>query len=97
MGVAGMVLGIIAVGWAMIPVLGGIIAFPFIAVGLTLSAVAFDRARRRAEAKEIAGIVTNGVALAFAILWLTLVVAAASKADITIENSALTWSLLQLV
>ena len=90
-------LGIIAVVLAVIPFLGGIIAFPFIAVGLTLSAVAFDRARKEggSKGKEIAGIVTNGVALAFTVLWITLF--AVAEKDITIDTSALTWSVLQLV
>ena len=75
MGIAGMILGIIAVLFGFIPVFGAFIAFPCIAVGLPLSGVGFylNKKNNQGIGMSVAGLVTNIVALVFVILWITLV------------------------
>ncbi len=76
MGIAGMVLGIVAIVFAFILLIGPFISIPCIAVGLPLSAVAFfrDRASGRGYGMAVAGIVTNVVAIVIALVRLTLFV-----------------------
>ena len=78
MGIAGMILGIIAVVFGFIPVFGAFIAWPCLAVGLPLSAVGFYRNRKAGQGTgmSIAGLATNIVAFVIIILW-TLVFATA--------------------
>lgn len=63
MGIAGMILGIIAVVFAFIPLVGVFIAWPCVAVGLPLSGVGFYRNRKAGQGTgmAIAGIATNAV------------------------------------
>ncbi|MCY3802254.1 MAG: hypothetical protein OXG46_11840 [Chloroflexi bacterium] len=69
MGIAGMILGILAFILVWIPVFG-IIAWPLILVGLPLSAIGFSRNRKRGEGSRaaIAGMVMNIISLVIAIL-----------------------------
>ena len=78
MGIAGMVLGTVAVVFAFIPVFGAFITLPCIAVGLPLSAIAFFRNRRqgRGVGMAIAGIATNIAAIVIAVVWLVAIGAA---------------------
>ena len=80
MGIAGMILGILAIIFVWIPVIG-LIAVPMVAVGLPLSIVGFRNARRNntGAGMAIAGMVTNIVAVAGILLW-TLIFLAASSA-----------------
>ena len=77
MGIAGMILGILAIIFVWIPVIG-LIAIPMVAVGLPLSVVGFRNARRlnTGAGMAIAGMVTNIVAVAGILLWMLLVGAA---------------------
>ena len=71
MGIAGMILGILAIIFVWIPVIG-LIAIPMVAVGLPLSIVGFRNARRlnTGAGMAIAGMVTNIVAVAGILLWM---------------------------
>ncbi|MCY3802255.1 MAG: hypothetical protein OXG46_11845 [Chloroflexi bacterium] len=70
MGIAGMILGILAIIFVWIPIVG-VIAWPLIIIGLPLSAIGFAQNRKRGEGSgmAIAGIVMNIIALVIAILW----------------------------
>ena len=65
MSTAGMILGINAVLLACIPVLGAVVAPPFIAAGLPLSVVGLFRNKNRGQGfhMALAGIITNILAL----------------------------------
>ena len=65
MGIAGMVLGILAMVFLWIPFVGWIIALIMVAVGLPLSVVGFRKARREGEGAgmSITGMVLNIVAI----------------------------------
>ena len=71
MGIAGMILGILAMIVVWIPVIG-IVAIPMVAAGLPLSLVGLRRARRDNEGAgmAVAGITLNIVAAAVILLWL---------------------------
>ena len=71
MGIAGMILGILAMIVVWIPVIG-IVAIPMVTAGLPLSLVGLRRARRDNEGAgmAIAGITLNIVAAAVILLWL---------------------------
>ena len=74
MGIAGMILGIIGLVFSLIPFFGAFVAIPCVGVGLPLSGVAFQQARK-AEVPlgvPIAGLATNAVALAITIAWIVL-------------------------
>ena len=73
MGIAGMVLGILAVIFVWVPVYG-LISIPMVAVGLPLSIVGFRNARREGAGAgiAIAGMVTNIVAAMIILLWFLL-------------------------
>jgi len=75
MGIAGMILGIIAILFGFIPVFGAFVAFPCIAVGLPLSGVGFylNKKNNQGSGMSIAGLVTNIVALVFVIFWITVI------------------------
>ena len=70
MGIAGMVLGILAIVFVWIP-WTGLIAVPLAAVGLPLSIAGFRNARREntGAGMAIAGMVTNIVAAVIILLW----------------------------
>ena len=73
MGIAGMVLGILAIITVWIPLVG-IVAIPLVAVGLPMSLAGFRSARRNNDGAgtgmAIAGITLNLVAAAIILLWL---------------------------
>lgn len=73
MGIAGMILGILAIVFVWIPFIG-LIAVPMVAVGLPLSIAGFRNARRHdtGSGMAIAGMVTNIVAMAVILLWVLL-------------------------
>ena len=66
-----MILGILAIVFAIIPILGWIIAVPCLLVGLPLSIIALIQNRRRGQGygMAIAGIVTNSLAGVIVIVW----------------------------
>ena len=88
MGIAGMVLGTVAVVFAFIPVFGAFIALPCIAVGLPLSAIAFFRNRRQGQGvgMAIAGMATNIAAIVIAVVWLVAIGAAVEETIEDIES-----------
>lgn len=72
LGTAGMVIGIVAIVWAIIPVLGAG-AWWLAVVGLVLSLVAFFSAKKNNNPKRggmMAGIILSAVALALSIFWI---------------------------
>lgn len=72
LGTAGMIIGIVALVWAIIPVLGAA-AWWLALVGLILSVVAFFMAKGANNTKNgmmLTGIILNFVALALAIFWI---------------------------
>ena len=83
MGIAGMILGILAVVFAIIPIFGWIIAIPCLLLGLPLSIIGLIQNRRRDQGygMAIAGIVTNCLAVVVIILWTFLFVASAEAPD----------------
>lgn len=70
MGIAGMILGILAMIFVWIPLVG-IIAIPMVAVGLPLSVAGLIIARRNDDGAgtAIAGMVTNVIAAAIILVW----------------------------
>lgn len=74
-----MILGILAIIIVWIPIVG-VIAWPFIIIGLPLSAIGFAQARKRGQGSgmAIAGIVMNIIALVIAILYVAVIGAALS-------------------
>ena len=75
MGIAGMVLGIIAIVFVWIPLIGPFIAIPCIAVGLPLSGVAIYQGKQRGTGigMAVAGLVTCLVALVIIIIAIVIV------------------------
>ena len=73
MGIAGMILGILAIIFVWIPFIG-LIAIPMVAIGLPLSIIGFRNARRQdtGAGMAIAGMVTNIVAMAVILLWMLI-------------------------
>ncbi len=72
LGTAGMIIGIVALVWAIIPVLGAGALWVAI-IGLVLSIIAFFMAKGGNNPKKgmiIAGIVMNAIAVALAIFWI---------------------------
>ena len=69
MGIAGMVLGILATVFVWLPILG-LIAIPIAVVGLPLSIAGLIKGRRRntGTGTAIAGVLTNTFAMAVALL-----------------------------
>ena len=76
MNVAGMILGIIAIMFAIIPLFGALIAVPCFVVGLPLSSVSFVKKKRVGEGigMALAGMATNTVAMVMVIGWVILVI-----------------------
>ena len=74
MGIAGMILGILAMIFVWIPLVG-IIAIPLVAVGLPLSLAGLIIARRHDDGAgmAIAGLVTNVLAAAIIMVWVIFV------------------------
>ena len=72
MGVAGMVLGILALIFGFIPLFGAFIAVPCLLVGLPLAGVSFHQNRRRGASNGMAltGMVTSVIALVVTIFWI---------------------------
>ena len=70
MNIAGMVLGIIAIMFAWIPVVG-FVSIPFVAVGLPLSYFGLRKSKRKKAGvgMAVAGLVTNLIALVVIVLW----------------------------
>ncbi len=70
MNIAGMVIGIIAIMFAWIPVIG-FISIPLVVIGLPLSFFGLARSRRKKSGVGMAvtGLVTNLVALSFIIFY----------------------------
>ena len=77
MGIAGMMLGILAVVFAIIPIFGWIISIPCLLLGLPLSIIGLIQNRRRGQGygMAITGIITNSLAVVVVILWIFLFVA----------------------
>lgn len=81
LGMAGMIIGIVALVWACIPLLGGgaiWLALP----GLILSVIAFFMAKSGGNPKKggiITGIILNFVALCLAIFWIYSIMQAATE------------------
>jgi len=89
LGVAGMVIGIVAAVWAIIPLLGAA-AWWLALVGLVLSLVAFFMAKGAGNTKRggmIAGIILNAVALALAIFWIYKIASAATEMFDTLKDA----------
>lgn len=90
LGVAGMVIGIVALVWSLIPILGAG-AWWVALVGLILSAVGFFMAKGAGNTKRgmmITGIVLNIIALAIAIFWIYSIAVSAAEI-IQIVNDSL--------
>ncbi len=83
MSIAGMVLGILAVVFAVIPIFGWIISIPCLLVGLPLSIIGLTQNRKHGQGygMSLAGIVTNVLAIVVVILWIVLFVASAEVID----------------
>jgi ABC-type uncharacterized transport system permease subunit len=80
LGVAGMVIGIVALVWSIIPLVGAA-AWWLALVGLVLSAVAFFMAKGGQNPNRgmmITGIILNIVALGLAIFWIYKIATVAS-------------------
>lgn len=93
LGMAGMIIGIVALVWAIIPVIGAA-AWWLALTGLILSVVAFFMAKGGGNPKKggiIAGIVLNVVALGLAIFWIYSIASAIGDAagDMDKLNDAL--------
>ena len=73
MGIAGMVLGIVALVFVWIPFVG-VISIPLIIVGLPLSGVALYQGRQNetGTGMAIAGLVTNAIALIVVIVYMVV-------------------------
>lgn len=82
MGVAALVLGIVAVVFAIIPVLGYIAFVPAV-VGLVLGIIEVSQKGKKNEPKGmgIAGVVLNAVAILFIVLWTIVFASAPSLED----------------
>lgn len=81
LGVAGMVIGIVALVWAIIPVIGAA-AWWLALVGLILSVVAFFMAKSGGNPNKgmiIVGLILNFVALALAFYWVYSIMQAAKE------------------
>lgn len=88
LGLAGMIIGIVALVWAIIPILGAG-SWWMALVGLILSIVAFFMAKNNGNPKKgmmIAGIVLNFVAILLAAFWIYKIASAASE---IMENAPL--------
>ena len=70
MGIAGMILGIMAIMFAWIPIIG-FISIPLVIIGLPLSIFGLlrSRSRRRGIGMAVTGLVTNTAALSFSIFY----------------------------
>lgn len=81
-GTAGLVLGIIAVVFAVIPI-AGVAAWFIWPVGLVLALIGFARVRRGEATNRgpaLAGVITSGVAAAVCLLWLVITAVGAATA-----------------
>lgn len=89
-----MILGIIAVVFAFIPLVGLFIAIPCVAVGLPLSVIGFVRNRRRNQGRGMAtaGIACNAVALLMTIISIAITAAAVNEIDEALSGSTSTRS-----
>lgn len=88
LGMAGMIIGIVALVWACIPYVGAA-AWWMALVGLILSVVAFFMAKNGGNTKRggiVAGIILNVVALGLAIMWAYMLVSAVSDGLEGLEN-----------
>lgn len=89
LGTAGMVIGIVAIVWAIIPLVGAA-AWWLALVGLVLSVVAFFMAKKNNNPKKgmmLTGIILNFVALLLAIFWIYKIMHAASELKNAFEHS----------
>jgi len=90
LGTAGMVIGIVAIVWAIIPLVGAA-AWWLALVGLVLSLVAFFMAKGGGNTKRggmMAGIILNAVALALAIFWVYKIASGLSELKDGFEDMA---------
>jgi uncharacterized membrane protein YphA (DoxX/SURF4 family) len=90
LGTAGMVIGIVAIVWAIIPLVGAA-AWWLALVGLVLSLVAFFMAKGGGNTKRggmMAGIILNAVALALAIFWIYKIASGLSELKDGFEDMA---------
>lgn len=88
LGMAGMIIGIVALVWSIIPIAGAM-AWWVALVGLVLSVVAFFMAKNGNNPKRgamIAGMIMNAVALALAIYWIYALASAATEMLDGLEN-----------
>ncbi|MBS1635508.1 MAG: hypothetical protein JST26_06255 [Bacteroidetes bacterium] len=88
LGIAGMVIGIVALVWSIIPLIGAA-AWWLALVGLILSLVAFFMAKNGGNPSKgmmITGIILNIVALGLAIFWIYKIASAASAMVGGLEN-----------
>jgi ABC-type uncharacterized transport system permease subunit len=88
LGLAGMIIGIVALIWAIIPLLGAA-AWWMALTGLILSVVAFFMAKNGNNPKKgmiITGIILNVVALCLAIFWIYQISSAANEIMEGLEN-----------
>ncbi len=76
MSIAGMILGIMAIMFAWIPIIG-FISIPLVIIGLPLSIFGLlrSRTRRRGIGMAVTGLVTNTAALSFSIFYAFTLVA----------------------
>src|SRR5688572_10145843 len=88
LGMAGMIIGIVALVWAIIPYVGAA-AWWLALVGLILSIVAFFMAKNGNKPKRvgiIAGIIMNFVALALAAYWIYALASAVTEGFEGLQN-----------
>lgn len=88
LGLAGMIIGIVALIWAIIPLLGAA-SWWMALTGLILSLVAFFMAKNGNNPKKgmiITGIILNVIALGLAIFWIYQISAAATEIMDGIQN-----------
>lgn len=88
LGTAGMIIGIVALVWAVIPLVGAA-AWWLALVGLILSVVAFFMAKGGNNPKKggiIAGIILNFLALGLAAYWIYAIASAAMEIGNELQN-----------
>ncbi|MDX2174127.1 MAG: hypothetical protein SFY56_13575 [Bacteroidota bacterium] len=91
LGTAGMIIGIVALVWAIIPLVGAA-AWWLALVGFILSLVAFFMAKKNNNPKRgamLAGIIMNVIALGLAIFWIYKISSAVMDLKHGLEESGL--------
>lgn len=75
MAVAGLVLGILAAVFGLIPVIGAPLGVVLALIGIPLSAVALSKSKKTGEGKgmALAGLICGIVALPFVIFWAVVI------------------------